>query len=84
VPLAWATTQNNLGSALMRLGERESGTGKLEAAVLQICLPDEGIAFVSRRSGDNGIVAYGRRLRSWRGRSGESRGEKQADHENDY
>ena len=29
----WATTQNNLGIALLRLGERESGTAKLEEAV---------------------------------------------------
>ena len=27
VPLEWATTQNNLGTALATLGERESGTG---------------------------------------------------------
>ena len=33
VPLDWAATQNNLGNALERLGERESGTGKLEEAV---------------------------------------------------
>ncbi len=33
VPLDWATTQNNLGSALASLGERESGTAKLEEAV---------------------------------------------------
>jgi tetratricopeptide (TPR) repeat protein len=33
VPLKWATTQNNLGNALFRLGERESGTGRLEEAV---------------------------------------------------
>ena len=33
VPLQWAMTQNNLGSALWRLGERESGTAKLEEAV---------------------------------------------------
>jgi exonuclease VII small subunit len=33
VPLAWATTQNNLGNALRSLGERESGTKRLEAAV---------------------------------------------------
>jgi tetratricopeptide (TPR) repeat protein len=34
VPLDWAATQNNLGNALMRLGERESGTAKLEEAVV--------------------------------------------------
>ena len=33
MPLQWATTQNNLGSALRRLGERESGTARLEEAV---------------------------------------------------
>ena len=33
VPLEWAMTQMNLGTALPTLGERESGTGKLEEAV---------------------------------------------------
>ena len=33
VPLTWAMTQNNLGNALSRLGERESGTARLEEAV---------------------------------------------------
>jgi len=33
VPLHWATTQNGLGSALVRLGEQENGTTKLEEAV---------------------------------------------------
>ena len=33
VPLNWATTQNNFGNALATLGERESGTGRLEQAV---------------------------------------------------
>jgi tetratricopeptide (TPR) repeat protein len=33
VPLLWAVTQNNLGSALWKLGERESGTKRLEASV---------------------------------------------------
>ncbi|HYM13767.1 MAG TPA: tetratricopeptide repeat protein [Bryobacterales bacterium] len=32
MPLQWAMTQNNLGNALARLGERESGTGRLEEA----------------------------------------------------
>jgi hypothetical protein len=32
-PLDWAMTQNNLGNALQRLGERESGTVRLEQAV---------------------------------------------------
>jgi len=34
VPLHWATTQNNLGTALQTLGERERGTARLEEAVL--------------------------------------------------
>ena len=33
MPLQWAMTQNNLGAALSRLGERESGTARLEEAV---------------------------------------------------
>jgi hypothetical protein len=33
VPLDWAMTQNNLGNALSMLGERESGTVRLEEAV---------------------------------------------------
>jgi hypothetical protein len=33
VPLGWAITQVNLGGALHALGERESGTANLEAAV---------------------------------------------------
>jgi tetratricopeptide (TPR) repeat protein len=33
VPLQWAMTQNNLGTALSTLGDRESGTARLEAAV---------------------------------------------------
>lgn len=33
MPLEWATTQNNLGNALTALGERESGTERLEEAV---------------------------------------------------
>jgi tetratricopeptide (TPR) repeat protein len=33
MPFDWAMTQNNLGNALARLGERESGTGKLEEAI---------------------------------------------------
>jgi tetratricopeptide (TPR) repeat protein len=34
VPLVWAATQNNLGTALSRIGERQSGTTKLEEAVV--------------------------------------------------
>ena len=33
MPLQWATTQNNLGIALEGLGERESGTARLQEAV---------------------------------------------------
>ena len=33
VPLDWAITQNNLGTALAALGMRESSTTRLEAAV---------------------------------------------------
>jgi tetratricopeptide (TPR) repeat protein len=33
VPLDWAMTQNNLGTALSTLGARESGTARLEEAV---------------------------------------------------
>jgi tetratricopeptide (TPR) repeat protein len=33
LPLDWARTQNNLGAALATLGERESGTARLEEAV---------------------------------------------------
>jgi hypothetical protein len=32
VPLNWALTQDNLGGALEALGERESGTERLEEA----------------------------------------------------
>jgi hypothetical protein len=33
VPLDWAGAQNNLGNALLTLGERETGTARLEEAV---------------------------------------------------
>jgi hypothetical protein len=33
VPLDWAMTQNNLGTALRTLGQRETGTGRLLEAV---------------------------------------------------
>jgi len=33
VPLDWAMTQHNLGAALATLGDRETGTARLEAAV---------------------------------------------------
>src|SRR5436305_3373951 len=32
-PLEWAATQNNLGTALVKLGERESGTEMLQKAI---------------------------------------------------
>src|SRR5215472_986064 len=33
VPLQWASTENNLGNVLLTLGQRESGTARLEAAI---------------------------------------------------
>ena len=36
VPLDWAATQNNLGTALQTLGERESGTERLDEAVAAV------------------------------------------------
>src|SRR5947209_10502022 len=33
VPLHWASTQNDLGNVLLALGQRESGTARLEAAI---------------------------------------------------
>ena len=33
IPVKWAAMQNNLGNALATLGERESGTARLEEAV---------------------------------------------------
>ena len=33
VPLAWAMTQNNLGTALLALGKRERGKARLEEAI---------------------------------------------------
>jgi hypothetical protein len=33
LPIAWAKTQSNLGNALAALGERETGTARLEEAV---------------------------------------------------
>ena len=33
VPLDWAATQNNLGLALSKIGQLESGTARLEEAV---------------------------------------------------
>ena len=47
VPLQWATTQNNLGAALRTLGERESGTERLEQAVAAL----RGALEVFRKAG---------------------------------
>ena len=33
MPLLWARTQNSLGNALLRLGERESRTARFEEAI---------------------------------------------------
>ena len=38
MPLEWARTQVNLGAALATLGERESGTARLEEAVAALRL----------------------------------------------
>jgi hypothetical protein len=39
VPLQWAQTQNNLGAALVALGQRESGTARLDEAVAPFATP---------------------------------------------
>jgi hypothetical protein len=61
VPLDWAMTQNNLGTALWTLGDREAGTARLEEAVaaLDACLtvvmsawPDEWVRDARRRRDD--------------------------------
>jgi hypothetical protein len=39
VPLDWAKTQTNLGTALARLGERESGTARLLGAAMVTLRP---------------------------------------------
>jgi hypothetical protein len=44
--LDWAATQNNLGNALATLGERESGTTRLEEAVHKDLVP----ALIGRRA----------------------------------
>ncbi len=43
VPLDWAATQNNLGTALWILGGRESGTARLEEAVVGLSRGAGGI-----------------------------------------
>jgi tetratricopeptide (TPR) repeat protein len=56
VPLQWAMTQNNLGNALTRLGERESGTARLEQAVeayhaaLEVLGPAAASYYVAQRN----------------------------------
>ena len=47
VPLDWAMTQNNFGTALRTLGQRESGTARLEEAVTRTTSAPR-----SRRSGN--------------------------------
>ncbi len=39
VPLKWATTQNNLGTALQTLGEREGSIERLEQGVTAFQTP---------------------------------------------
>jgi hypothetical protein len=57
VPLDWATTQNNFGSALARLGERESGTARLEEAISSWgCLPDGRLDCLVTRVGSDGAL----------------------------
>jgi hypothetical protein len=52
--MAWAMTQNNLGSALQALGGREEGTGRLEEAVrayraaLEVRTPEQAPFYHSR------------------------------------
>jgi len=47
VPLDWAETETNLGAALLRLGERESGTARLEEAVAAYrAALEEGVALI--------------------------------------
>ena len=72
VPLQWAMTQNNLGNALQRLGNRESGTGRLEEAVaaFDACLivtvsvwPPEWVSQVRARA-DETLAEIKRRMTS--------------------
>jgi len=60
-PLDWAKTQNKLGFALWTLGQRESGTARLEQAIAawDACLtvtvsvwPSERVQFVRARRED--------------------------------
>ena len=43
VPLQWAMTQNDLGNALLRLGERESGTARLDRGGRSLSRSPEGM-----------------------------------------
>ena len=61
VPLQWAMTQKNVGNALWRLGERETGAARLEDAVaaFDACLtvvvsawPDEWVRAVRMNRSD--------------------------------
>ena len=70
VPLDWAATQMNLGNALSRLDERESGTARLEEAVVAFdaCLtvtasiwPPEWVSRV-RAHRDEARAEIGRRM----------------------
>ena len=47
VPLHWAMTQNNLGNALSRLGERESGTARAGGGGCGLSRSPEGNARAS-------------------------------------
>jgi hypothetical protein len=51
VPLDWAATQSDLGNALETLGERESGTARLEEAVAAYRAALEEPAIVCRSTG---------------------------------
>jgi hypothetical protein len=72
VPLQWAATQTALGTALETLGERESGTGRLNRPLLPIVRR-------SRNSRGLGCRSNGRRPRLLLAvRSGRSRYERAA------
>jgi hypothetical protein len=62
LPLDWARAQHNLGTALWRLGERESGTASLEEAVavfgeaLKERTRERVPLYWARSLGDQGVV----------------------------
>jgi len=74
VPLKWAELQNNLGNALLRLGQRDkAGTGRLEEAAAAyresgLCTgdflravtnrPEDRVGFSVRRSTKEGIHIF--------------------------